>query len=164
MIKNCKAYKNTSIHWSKTQGEIIQLLEKHGITETRFTNIGFETAKMNGLVMEKDSSAIMLEFMKSISVSSGMTGNVPIKIVIPSVPNDERYRNQAYRIFHWYLKTKFEAIATGLIEFEQEFMPHIAIGKGGGTGNLWQTFKQKLLPSIMSGENADVHLLEPPKK
>ena len=92
-----------------------------------------------------------------------MGGTIPIKIIIPNIPNDEKRKNQAYRIFYWYLKTKFEAVETGLIEFEQEFMPHIALGKDGGIGNVWRAFKEKMLPKIISGESSSINLLEPPK-
>jgi len=92
-------------------------------------------------------------------MQGGVSGTLPVRVIIPSVPLKEKYRNQAYRIFWWYLKTKFEAIETGLVEFEQEFMPHISIGENGPTGNMWQAFKQKLLPGIMSGKGADIGLL-----
>ena len=163
MFQNVKAYKNTSIDWTKSQGEIMKLLSMRGIKETRFTNISFETASKAGLDIQKDCEAIMLEFFKPIELSSGMGGTIPIRIIIPNIPEDEQKKRQAYRIFFWYLKTKFEAVDTGLIEFEQEFMPHIALGKGQGVGNVWQTFKKKLLPEIMSGKSADINLLEPPQ-
>ena len=64
MLKDVKNFKNTTIDWGRTQGDIIKLLELRGIKETRFTNIGYQTAINAGIVMEKNSSAIMLEFMK----------------------------------------------------------------------------------------------------
>ena len=164
MFDNIKAYKNTGINWTKSQAKIMELLESKDIKETRFTNISYETALRAGLEMQKGCTAIMLEFFKPIKISDGVSGTIPIKIIIPNIPDDQKKRNQAYRIFFWYLKTKFEAVETGLIEFEQEFMPHIAIGKGGkGTGTIWQQFKDKVLPRIISGEVSDVNLLEPPK-
>lgn len=142
----------------------MKLLESKDIKETRFTNISYETALRAGLRMQEGCTAIMLEFFKPIKLSDGVAGTIPIKIIIPNIPDEERKRNQAYRIFFWYLKTKFEAVETGLIEFEQEFLPHIAIGRGKGTGTMWQQFKEKMLPRIISGEMSDVNLLEPPKE
>ena len=164
MFTNVKSYKSTGINWTKSQGEIMRLLENKGIKETRFTNISYETALRARLQMQEDTGAIMLEFFKPTELADGLGGTIPIKIIIPNVPNDEKRKNQAYRIFFWYLKTKFEAVETGLIEFEQEFMPHIAIGKGGGLGNVWQAFKEKMLLQIVSGETTSINLLEPPKE
>ena len=159
MLENVKSYKNTSVNYMQSQAKIGQLLEDRGIKETRFTNISNKTAKLAGLEMEKESTAIMLEFFQPKQLADGLKGTIPIRIIIPNIPDDEKKRNQAYRIFYWYLKTKFEAVDTGLVEFEQEFMPHIALGKGSFTQNVWNVFKKKMLPSIMSGKSADVNLL-----
>ena len=160
MLENIKNYKNTSIDWTKSQGEIIKLLESRGIKETRFTNLSFETMKGSGIDMEENTCAVMLEFMKPIQLDGCVGGTLPIKIIIPNIPNDEKLKRQAYRIFWHYLKNKFIGIDARLIEFEQEFMPHIAIGKGSGVGTMWQEFKNKLLPQIVSGEKSDIKLLE----
>ena len=164
MLKTVKSYKNTGVHWSRSQSEIQKLLEKYGISETRFTTLNYETLAKAGFDTEKDSIALMIEFFKITKLANGVGGKVPIKIIIPNIPNDEKYKNQAYRIILWYLKTKFEAVETGLIEFEQEFMAHISLGKGGGVGTMWQIFKDKMLPAIMSGEKSDITMLEAPKK
>jgi hypothetical protein len=39
MLQNVSAYKNTSVHWSKSQAEIQKLLDKYDIQETRFSNL-----------------------------------------------------------------------------------------------------------------------------
>ena len=163
MLKTLKAYKNTSVHWSRSQAEIQKLLEKYGIGETRFTTLSYETLAKAGFETEKDSIALMIEFFKTTKLATGVGGKVPIKIIIPNIPNDDRYKNQAYRIILWYLKTKFEAVETGLIEFEQEFLAHIALGKGQGVGTMWQAFKEKIFPAIASGQHADISMLEAPK-
>ena len=163
MLKDVKNYKNTSVDWTKSQGEIIKLLEKRGTTETRFTNLSYQTMRKTGIAMNEDTCAMMLEFMKPIELDGGVSGTLPIKIIIPNIPNDEKLKKQAYRIFWHYLKNKFIGIDSGLIEFEQEFMPHIALGKGGGIGTMWNAFKNKMLPGIISGENSNIVLLEPPK-
>jgi hypothetical protein len=163
MLKDVKNFKNTTIDWGRSQGDIIKLLEERGIKETRFTNIGYDTAIRAGIEMEKNSSAIMLEFMKPITLSGGTGGILPVKMIIPNIPNDEKLRKQAYRIFWHYLKNKFIGIDSGLIEFEQEFMPHIALGKSGGIGNMWTAFKKNMLPQIISGQKSDINLLEEPK-
>ena len=159
MLQNVKSYKNTSVNYMQSQAKIGKLLEDRDIKETRFTNISFETARRAGLIMEEGTTAIMLEFFKPTQIADGLSGTIPIKIIIPNIPDNEKQKNQCYRIFYWYLKTKFEAVDTGLVEFEQEFMPHIALGKGNPLGNLWNSFKDKLLPGITSGRQADINLL-----
>lgn len=163
MLKNVKAYRGTDIHWSRSQAEIQKLLEKYGIDETRFTTLSHDTLAKAGFKTESDSVAMMIEFFKVTSLASGVGGKVPIKIIIPNIPNEDKYKNQAYRIVLWYLKTKFEAVETGLIEFEQEFLAHIALGKGNGVGTMWQAFKEKIFPAIASGRQADISMLEPPR-
>ncbi|HDZ18842.1 hypothetical protein LCGC14_0641450 [marine sediment metagenome] len=164
MFSNVKSYKNTTISSDKSQAQIMKLLREKDIQDTRFTNISYETAVRAGMKMHEDTCAIMLEFFKPITLSDGVGGTIPVRIIIPNIPADEKKKNQAYRIFYWYLKTKFEAIETGLIEFEQEFMPHIALGKSGGVGTVWNQFKNKILPRILKGEVSDISLLEAPKK
>src|SRR3990167_5588745 len=164
MLKTVKSYKNTSVHWSRSQAEIQKLLERYDIDESRFTSLNYETLAKAGFETDRDSVALMIEFFKITNLANGVGGKVPIKIVIPNIPNEEKFKNQAYRIVLWYLKTKFEAVETGLIEFEQEFMPHIALGKGTGLGTMWSLFKDKMLPAITSGERSDISMLEAPKK
>lgn len=160
MLEGIKAYQNTKVNWAVSQANISKLLDDEGIEETRFTTISSDTMRRAGVEMKEDTNAIMLEFLKPVE-----EGNIPIKIVIPDIPNgDDKLKNQAYRIFFWYLKTKFEAVNCGLLEFEQEFMPFIALGKGKGLGNLWYMFKKTLLPKIISGEKADINLLDSPKE
>ena len=150
-----KSYKNTNINWTRSQGLILKLLESREIQEIRFTQLSWETIHTAGVTMEKDTYALMIEFLKLVP-----SGKIPIRIFVPNlVNNNEKLRNQAYRVLFWYLKTKFEAIDTGLVEFEQEFMPHISLGKGNGLMNVFYAFKQKILPSIASGQKADIQFL-----
>jgi len=59
-----------------------------------------------------------------------------------------------------HLKSKFVAIASGLSEFEEEFMSHLVITDKHGTS---RTMGEALLPeyhkAIDSGENPDFKLL-----
>lgn len=164
MKKAFKAYANTSVNWGKSQADIMKLLAKYDIDEVRFTTLNAETVNQTGMQMEDNTFAILLEFFKTTELSTGLGGKVPIKIIIPNISDDEKQKNQAFRIFYWYLKTKFEAIDSGLVEFEEEFMPHIAIGKGNPLSNMYQVFKDKMLPQIVSGKSADIKMINPPQK
>lgn len=159
MITNVKSYKSTSVNWGKSQTQILKLLESEKIKDARFTSISQETAERSGMDILEGHSALMIEFMKSVNFG-GISGRVPVRIIVPNIPEEDKSRNQAYRILFWYLKTKFEAVNTGLVEFEQEFMPHIALGKT----NAWGEFKDKVLPKIIGGGNPSMGLLSPPKE
>ena len=163
MKKSFKAYANTVVNWGKSQADIMKLLGKYDIDEVRFTTLNAKTMNESGFKMEDDTFAIVLEFFKHTQLSDGLGGKIPIKIIIPNISDDEKQKNQAFRIFYWYLKTKFEAIDSGLVEFEEEFMPHISIGKGV-LSNMYQVFKDKMLPQIVSGKSADIKMIEPPDK
>ncbi|MFA7702693.1 MAG: hypothetical protein WCX80_04560 [Patescibacteria group bacterium] len=164
MKKTFNSYKNTVVSWGKSQAEIMKLLGKYGISEIRFTNLNSETMNQAGFEMEKGTIALVLEFFKTTKLSDGLGGRIPIKIIIPDIAGDDKSKNQAFRVFFWYLKNKFIAIDSGLVEFEQEFMPHISIGKGNPLSNMYYAFKDKILPSIVSGKNADIKMIESPKK
>ena len=103
MFENVKAYQSTGINWAKSQAQIMKLLEERDIKETRFTNISYETANRAGLEMKENTSAIMIEFFKPIELSDGVGGTIPIRIVVPNIPDNDQKKNQAYRIFYWYL-------------------------------------------------------------
>ncbi len=126
------AYKNTDIHWGKSQTKIMEMLGQVGITETRFTSL---------------NDRFVLEFMAKMDEKS-----IPkaVRIIIPlsTKPTDEpntrnRELNIVHRILLNHLKAKFVAIGNGLAEFESEFMAHLVItDKAGRT----TTMGEMLLP------------------
>lgn len=159
MRQPVKNYANTSVHWGKTQSDIMKMLTANGIGDSQFTNISYETALKSGLVMDEGSIAIMLVFQKPQQIADGVSGNVPVRIIVPSVPNDEKAWNQYYRLLYWYLKSKFEAIQTGLVEFAEEFMPHLQIASGTAFGRLWEKFRPGYYKALETGQQPDAKLL-----
>lgn len=165
MLESVKAYKNTSVNWSRSQSEIMNLLESRGAKDIRFTHISWETAEQGGLVMERDTYALMIEFFRITTLEGGVGGKVPVRIIVPNIPQNEKFRNQAYRLVYWYLKSKFEAVETGLVEFEQEFLPHLMIkDKSGFVGTMWQFLKKPYEAMIGSGETDLLKALPEPNK
>lgn len=165
MLENVKAYKTTSVNWSRSQAELMRLLETRGAKDIRFTNVSWESAERGGLVMKRGTFAVMIEFFRMATLEGGTSGKIPVRIIVPNVPEDERYRNQAYRLLYWYLKSKFEAVETGLVDFEQEFLPHLIIkDKSGFVGTVWQMFKKPYEAMIGSGETDLLQALPEPKK
>jgi len=126
------AYKTTSVHWAKTQSQIMVMLEQVGIDEVRFTSL---------------TDRFVLEFMAKLDENS-----VPraVRIVIPlqTKPSDNpeprnKELNIINRILLNHLKAKFVAIGNGLTEFEQEFMSHLVITDKAGQSS---TMGEMLLP------------------
>lgn len=145
-IKN--AYKLTSINWAKSQSEVYKKLGELGIYEIRFTNL-------------RDKFA--LEFLVQLVPDEKPRG---VRIVIPLKYKGEddvkrqKELNIVHRVLLNHLKAKFIAIASGLTEFEKEFMAHLIITDKHGNST---TIGEQLLPqykkAIDSGQNPDFNLL-----
>lgn len=156
------AYRTTKVPYGQSQSDIQKLLTKHEIYDVQFTNIGWETAKRSGLEMDEGTMAVMLLFQKQVQLPDGRGGNIPVRIVIPNVRPDNHSLNQHYRVLYWYLKTKFEAVESGLVEFAEEFMAHLQIqGRGGTMGRLWEMFRKGFYKSIGDGTQGNAGLLPP---
>ncbi len=158
-----KNYRGTEVHWGKSQSQIMQMLADRDIRDVQFTNISWETATQAGLEMDKGNYAIMLLFQKNMRLPDSSSGKIPVRIIIPNIDqNDARALNQYYRLLHWYLKTKFEAIDTGLVDFAEEFMPHLQItSPTGGIGRVWDMFKQNYYKALGKGEQPNTMMLPP---
>jgi hypothetical protein len=99
----------------------------------------------------------MLVFQKHIKMEDGRSGNIPVRVVVPNVPPEKL--NQYYRLLFWYVKSKFEAIDSGLVEFAEEFMAHLQITDRTGIGRLWDRFKKGFYKTIGNGTMPDANLL-----
>lgn len=114
------AYKNTKVHYIKTQTQINMLLNKNGIYQHQHT---------------KMENSCDLKFIKDLEMS-GKKVKVGIKITLPDV--EEQNMNQLYRALFYYLKAKFESLTFGFVEeyneaFVKEFMPYLIMDKDGRT-------------------------------
>lgn len=144
------AYKNTDVHWTKSQHAILKMLNERGIYQTRFTNM-------------EDKFAI--EFMVQLNEQSnekpvGVRILVPITYKGEDLKRREQSLNTLHRILFYHLKAKFIAIENNLTEFMEEFMPHLVImdSKGNST-----TLGQSILPqykkNLEEGKGQDFKLL-----
>lgn len=159
MKSNLKSYRDTPVNWTVTQGQITKMLNNQQIYDVQFTTISATTAAQSGLSMDADAVALMLVFQKEVSLSDGRMGNVPVRVIVPNVHSNQM--NQYYRMLFWYLKSKFEAIDTGLVEFAEEFMAHLQITDKHGVGRLWDRFKRGFYTAIGNGTMPDANLLPP---
>ena len=144
-----KAYKNTSVNWSKSQTSIVKMLNSKKIYQTRFTNL---------------SDKFAIEFMSEIS---GQSKPVAVRILVPFIysGNDEKKReqelNRLHRVLFYHLKAKFIAIESGLTEFMEEFMPHlIVMDKNGNSSTMGQVLLPQYKKNLESGEQKDFKLLD----
>ena len=125
------SYRNTKVNWARSQQAIMKILSDVGIEQIRFTNL---------------PDRHVLEFVNKEE------GKIPkgVRIVTPLVSKvsdnpDKRNKelNVIHRILFNHLKAKFLAIASGLTEFEQEFMAHLIITDKHGNST---TLGEQMLP------------------
>lgn len=152
-MRTLKAYKATSVHWGKSQADISRLLTKHGIQDTRFTFL----QSRNELICEFNYPTVIDK--KEINIG------VRILLPIPETKNLEQAKNQIHRALFYYLKTKFEALQFGLVEFVQEFMPHLVVfDKKGRSQTLFQVISPQYYKGLISGEQGEIKMLSDKSK
>lgn len=133
-------YAGTKVPWMQTQGHIIALLGKHGISDYRFVGLG-------------SRGMIGLEFRW---VPHPEQPGLTVRIVVPDVTDENR--NARYRALYWYLKSKFEALQFGFVEFVREFLPYIVTGSGQ---TVYEVLGPRIAQALESGELPDVLALPP---
>lgn len=146
------SYRDTSVHWGKSQANILRLLARFGVVDVRFT-------------MLDSRGEVICEFNYPTKLE-GKDVVVGVRIKVPLPPagrlkDTERLKNQAHRALFYYLKTKFEALQFGLVEFIQEFLPHLVIAdKSGHRGTVYQALGPKLKQSFVDGVQGNIPMLE----
>lgn len=116
-------YKNTTIIKGKTYGDIIGMLESHGIHDYQWTRY-----------QNSDQLAFPIK-IKRHDVEQGFL----VKLTVPRIyynlrvgkgrskPKRRTYlEKQSWRIFWWHLKSKLEAIEFGISDEVKEFMYNIS--------------------------------------
>ena len=148
-MKKLNAYKSTSVNWAKSQANIGKLLDKVGIKDVRFTFM----ASQGSIICEFNYPTIVDD--KEVNIG------VRIIVRLPESKNQEQSKNQVHRALYYYLKTKFEALDFGLVEFVQEFMPHLIVyDKNGGTKTLYQVIAPQYNKGLITGQQGDIKMLE----
>lgn len=118
--KSSNAYKNTKVDYVKSQMKINQYLNNNDIYDIQHSIY--------------DGKAT-LTFVKKLRTDNKEV-RVGIRMTLPNI--NEKTRNQRYRILFHYLKSKFESIAFGLFEeennaFVKEFLPYVIADNAGKT-------------------------------
>lgn len=143
-----QAYSATSVHWSRSQPQIVKMLNDRQIYSTRFTNM---------------TDRFAMEFIATVP---GQEKPIAVRIIIPlkHTKDDDKRRenelNRLHRVLFHHLKAKFVSIDSGLTEFMEEFMPHLIVTDNKGNST---TMGAVLLPqykkNLESGENKEFKLL-----
>ena len=112
------AYEHTKVNYMKTQGQIGELLSKHGIMDKVF----FDKASENEL---------QFIFKKPVEVNEEKF-DLGVKIILTDI--NESNRNTKYRRLFYWLKNKFEIINENMFgnpteSFIKEFFAYLIIGK-----------------------------------
>jgi hypothetical protein len=126
------AAKGTDIHWAKSQAEIARQLTELGMSAIRFTN-------------QRDRFA--LEFVVTLpdrEQPRAVRISVPLRTRSEDGNQREREANRLHRVLFHHLQSKFVAIAAGLSDFDEEFMPHLVLPDQHGHS---RTLGEALLPA-----------------
>lgn len=151
--ESIKAYKTTKVNWARTQAQIVELLAKKGIQDIQFTFLSAGKANKEKITTEEKSSVLDFRFIIPYSPKG-----IGIRIVVPNIK--EENRNQMHRLLLWYLKSKFEAVDSGLVEVIQEFLPHLVVqDKEGRIGTMFQIIGPQYLKGLESGEQGEIKML-----
>lgn len=146
-MRTVKAYKHTSVNWGKSQAQITKLLEQQGIQDVRFTFL-------------QTQNSLICEFNYPTKID-GKDVSVGVRILLPIPKDDEKAKDQIHRALFYYLKTKFEALNFGLVEFIQEFMPHLVVfNKQGESKTLYQIIQPQYQKGLVTGQQGEIKMLE----
>lgn len=146
-MKPIKAYKTTQVNWGKSQAQITKLLEQQNIKDIRFTFL-------------QSKNELICEFNYPLNIDD-KDHSAGVRIILPIPDNSEKGRNQIHRALFYYLKTKFEALNFGLVEFIQEFMPHLVVfDKEGNSKTLYQIIHPQYQKGLITGNQGEIKMIE----
>ncbi|MFA5154189.1 MAG: hypothetical protein WC554_16685 [Clostridia bacterium] len=145
-MRTVKAYKHTAVNWGKSQAQITKILEQQGVQDVRFTFL-------------QTQNTLICEFNYPTKIENKDV-NVGVRIVLPIPANDDRAKDQIHRALFYYLKTKFEALNFGLVEFIQEFMPHLIVFDKGVSKTMFQVIQPQYQKGLISGQQGEIKMLE----
>jgi len=124
------AYENTSVAVGRSQDSIRQILLRGGARGINFGEAYDEHSKMVGAE---------LRFAKQVGPRPEDLATVRVVIPIAEAPQpkrrgrrsqktqavrQEQEMRRSYRALHYWLKSQFEAVAFGLLKFEDVFLSH----------------------------------------
>jgi len=148
MSRDISAYLKTKVSHYRTQEVITQLLERRGITETRFT---------------QSPDQIMLEFNYPHEVDNKECKlGVRFTVKLPESNGEkerQQIRNQYFRALFYVLKSKLEAVEFGIRDFGQEFLGDLVYQlPNGKTATISELIGPQVEKSISDGTSEVIML------
>lgn len=142
--RKASPYANTTVNYAKTQGEIIELFDKYGIQDVRFTSLG-------------SAGQLILEFTNMVEVQKQWVP-ASVRIVIPNIT--DKNRNQMHRALYFYLKSKMEALNFEFVEFVKEFFPYLVTRDNSGRPTtIYDYLGSQYKLALANGQNHVLNLL-----
>ena len=128
-------YKTTKVARGRTYGEVVGMLETHGIHDYRWTKIsGVEILEFPLKVIRNEVEypfTVKLTVPKLMySMKKGRGKNAPKTMTY--------LENISWRIFYWYLKSRLDAIKYGISDELREFMYNVTYALTDEHGNMTQ--------------------------
>ncbi len=119
MATTLKSYAGTTVSPASSRQHIQDLLEKVGAVGFRWTQgVGFPGREQLDVALEWDGRE--LTFRLTVTYE------------------DAREWKQKMRALYWFLKTKVEAVQMGLVDMQQEFLPHLLTGSRDNPRTVWE--------------------------
>ena len=117
-------YKTTIVTKGKSLGHVIGMLEDHGVVNYRWTKV--DRVDLLEFPLKIEKNGVEYPFKVSMTVPRLMYPMKPKGSRSRSSPKTMTYlENISWRIFHWYLKSKLDAISYGISDVLEEFMYHV---------------------------------------
>jgi hypothetical protein len=140
--RSSRAYEGTDVPVTRSLAGLEDLLERRGVTDRRVTR----TASLLAI----DFNWPLMDERRKVRALLG------VRMVVPW-PADERERRRMARLIFWHLKSKLEAVEAGLLTFEEEFLPHLTLGRAGP--RVWDDAKPAIEAAIREGKDLSHDLM-----
>lgn len=146
-----RAYESTDVSPGRSQEAIRKTLAAHGIRQVQFTECWPEGLAIEFIRLERNASEVekvirvrIIGKPNAVSLKWRGRGKPPASAIDRRADTELR---RVYRVIFHHLKTKLEAVAEGLVAFEEEFLPHIVLPNGA---TVYEELKASL-PQIFAG-------------
>jgi len=126
-------YYNTKVSCHRTKGDIDGILYEHNVKNKAWISQGedetlvFDKTLMIGNIEKVVRFRFNIPLFYVMKNKNTRQGRVKVQSVL---------KDQAWRLFYWHLKSKFEAIEYGLVTLEEELLAHVIINETFTLGHI----------------------------